>query len=266
MIKQKRTFPNLNLDVPIIVPTLIRAMREAGATKCRGIFRISPAKDQLVELRKQVEAGNFDVKVDDPHLPAALLKEWLRELSEPLISYSMYDRCIAIVQTCDTPTVSGSGFAFGSVLELEPSRISPTHVVEPGAGEGARGSISHRSSTSVSPSLSSTDDPADIESHVHQEVTKIVDELPVVNRTVLHMICDLLNEIGDEANCAINSMPISNLAIIFGPSLLRSASASSKNRKQDLAAQIKLQTRFVSLLLRVLSPVRLYPPLSEHSN
>lgn len=50
--------------------------------------------------------GEHEVDIDlmqsiqDPHLPASLLKLWYRELHEPLIPNEFYDECI---NNCDQP-------------------------------------------------------------------------------------------------------------------------------------------------------------------
>ena len=37
----------------------------------------------------------------DPHVPASLLKLWYRELSEPIVPFSFYDRCIQAFTSAD---------------------------------------------------------------------------------------------------------------------------------------------------------------------
>jgi hypothetical protein len=41
-----------------------------------GIFRISASKDEVTLLKRQVETGDYELKIDNPHAPACLLKEW----------------------------------------------------------------------------------------------------------------------------------------------------------------------------------------------
>jgi len=101
MDNQKKKHPEL--DVPFILPTLIKSIRALDGVKAKGIFRISPGKEELVNLRKQFEKGEFDVKADNPHLPAGLMKEWLRELSDPLVPTESYGECIIAVKDSDVP-------------------------------------------------------------------------------------------------------------------------------------------------------------------
>jgi hypothetical protein len=43
-----------------------------------------------------LERGDYVVKGGSPHVPAALLKAWLRDLTTPLIPFDMYDAAISI--------------------------------------------------------------------------------------------------------------------------------------------------------------------------
>lgn len=45
--------------------------------------------------RIRIENGNYDsTGIEDPNVPASLLKYWLRDLAEPLIPTNLYDDCI----------------------------------------------------------------------------------------------------------------------------------------------------------------------------
>ena len=47
--------------------------------------RVAAETNAVRRLRKQIEGGDYNIAGDDPHLPASLLKQWLRGLEEPLI-------------------------------------------------------------------------------------------------------------------------------------------------------------------------------------
>lgn len=83
-----------DLKLPCLIPTLMQHIVQQGGRKTEGVFRISAGAAQLEKLEKDYELGNYDVSVSDPHLPAALLKQWLRSLPEPLIPLSAYQDCI----------------------------------------------------------------------------------------------------------------------------------------------------------------------------
>ncbi|KAI8091737.1 Rho GTPase activation protein, partial [Thamnidium elegans] len=84
------------LKIPKIVTFLTNAVHELNGQSSEGIFRVPGDADAVTELRIRIENGNYDsTGIDDPNVPASLLKYWLRDLSEPLIPSYLYDECIA---------------------------------------------------------------------------------------------------------------------------------------------------------------------------
>lgn len=48
----------------------------------------------------RIENGNYDASgITDPNVPASLLKYWLRDLAEPIITSEDYDDCIKYAET-----------------------------------------------------------------------------------------------------------------------------------------------------------------------
>ncbi len=45
-------------------------------------------------LDVKFEKGNYEVKSDSVHVPASLLKEWLRELEDPIVPAELYSACV----------------------------------------------------------------------------------------------------------------------------------------------------------------------------
>ena len=90
---QERTYPHLK--VPIILPFLADGILALGGTKSEGIFRIPGDGDVVSELKIRIERGYYNLEgVDDPHVPASLLKLWLRELCDPLVPTELYNECV----------------------------------------------------------------------------------------------------------------------------------------------------------------------------
>mmetsp|Transcript_7883 Transcript_7883/g.14637 ORF Transcript_7883/g.14637 Transcript_7883/m.14637 type:complete len:647 (+) Transcript_7883:106-2046(+) len=87
------------LDVPIILVNLIDAIKKLGGHTIEGIFRLSAKKDDLRKLREQFDRGEYEVKESSPHVPAGILKQWLRELAEPLIPTERYEEAIKIAKS-----------------------------------------------------------------------------------------------------------------------------------------------------------------------
>jgi len=94
---QTEDYPKL--DVPVIVVNLINAIRSLGGFSVEGIFRLSAKKEDLERLRKQFDEGKYEVRETSPHVPAGLLKQWLRELAEPLIPTEKYAEAIQLAKS-----------------------------------------------------------------------------------------------------------------------------------------------------------------------
>ena len=56
-----------------------------GGEQEEGIFRVPALADAIQELKAQLESGDYEILTNDPNIPAATLKLWLRELLTPLI-------------------------------------------------------------------------------------------------------------------------------------------------------------------------------------
>ncbi|CEP13381.1 hypothetical protein [Parasitella parasitica] len=83
------------LQIPQIVPFLANTVRQTNGQQSEGIFRVSGDADAVTDLRVRIENGNYDASgITDPNVPASLLKYWLRDLAEPIISSEDYDDCI----------------------------------------------------------------------------------------------------------------------------------------------------------------------------
>ena len=66
--------------------------------KTQGLFRITSVGEQLRELETHLSQGNFAYleRVTDPHLVANHWKRLLREMKEPLFSYSDYKKYLQL--------------------------------------------------------------------------------------------------------------------------------------------------------------------------
>jgi hypothetical protein len=87
------------LDLPLIVPTLLRHIVAADGQHSEGIFRISVGSEELTRLRRQLEAGDFTLAgQSNPHVSACILKSWFRDLLQPVVPFASYQAAIAMGQ------------------------------------------------------------------------------------------------------------------------------------------------------------------------
>src|SRR4051812_24587579 len=81
-----------SLNIPRICTFLLDSVVQMNGMITEGIFRVPGDADNITEMKLKLDRGQFDqVLFKDPHVPAALLKLWFRELDEPLIPNEFYD-------------------------------------------------------------------------------------------------------------------------------------------------------------------------------
>ena len=67
--------------------------------KTEGIFRISGVTTVIQKLKQEIAKGNkrtFAFPEDDCHTVAGILKLWLREMPEPLLTFELYGKIMRI--------------------------------------------------------------------------------------------------------------------------------------------------------------------------
>lgn len=64
-----------------------------SALEIEGLFRRSPNVAKIKLLKDSANQG-LPVTFDDPHSAAVLLKTFLRELKEPLLTFDLYDKIV----------------------------------------------------------------------------------------------------------------------------------------------------------------------------
>ncbi|XP_034941471.1 rho GTPase-activating protein 1 [Chelonus insularis] len=144
--------------IPPIVKQCIEFLDTPDALETEGIFRRSANVAMVKELQNRCNHG-LDVDFQgDPHIAAVLLKTFLRELEEPLMTYELYDE-ITQFQT-----------------------------------------------------LSKDERPRKVK-------ILVLEKLPEDNYQLLKYIVQFLSRVMDR--CDLNKMTSSNLAVVFGPNLVR---------------------------------------------
>lgn len=62
-----------------------------------GLFRISPSRNQLEDVITAIDQGKvIDWSSYEVHVAAGIIKNYLRELPDPLLSHSMFDKWIEL--------------------------------------------------------------------------------------------------------------------------------------------------------------------------
>ncbi len=97
MRNQAAAFPHEKL--PRVWTTLVRLLHKLNGLEQEGIFRMSGSSSDIDRLKETLNKGAFDAEYDgDAHVVACAMKQWIAELSEPLIPRRVYEETIAAVE------------------------------------------------------------------------------------------------------------------------------------------------------------------------
>lgn len=82
---------------PKILSFLSESIIQLKGAESEGIFRVPGDLDQIIHLQMQIDFGTYELgDIRDPAVPASLLKQWTRELADPIIPNSFYNRCLVV--------------------------------------------------------------------------------------------------------------------------------------------------------------------------
>jgi len=147
-----------NASVPTIVTQILEYVEANGGLDTEGLFRISGDVRELGALKELFDnSSDRDLSKYNIHALCGVLKLWLRELPEPLLSFELYDKIVHLER--DKP----------------PNALEVYHELIPKVGNH---------------------------------------NLPTLEYLIrfLRKLCD---------NSSVNRMSESNVAIVFGPTLIR---------------------------------------------
>lgn len=86
--------PCLNY-IPPVVRKCVDSLSITGVIDTEGIFRRAGNYSHLNDLKQKINQGeDVDFKTVDTHVLAGLLKSFLRDLEEPLLTYDLYDEIV----------------------------------------------------------------------------------------------------------------------------------------------------------------------------
>jgi hypothetical protein len=81
-------------DVPAFFEAICQKIELIGLDE-EGIFRMAGSKNEVVAQKGFVDQGKLDFSnIRDPHVAVDMLKAFLRELPEPLLTYRLYNKYI----------------------------------------------------------------------------------------------------------------------------------------------------------------------------
>lgn len=90
-------FDRTSHQIPPVIRRVVEYFDHHGV-EIEGLFRISGGFNEVQRLIAEFDEGNSPdliACVDDPHVCASLLKQYLRELPEPLLTFELYDCFLA---------------------------------------------------------------------------------------------------------------------------------------------------------------------------
>jgi len=92
-------------DIPLVLRSCITYLDKPEILAMEGIFRHSGKHSMIQEMKERYDRGEVvDLStINDPNTVAGILKQYLRELPEPLCSFEFYDMFIAAVGIPDLP-------------------------------------------------------------------------------------------------------------------------------------------------------------------
>ncbi|XP_060521020.1 rho GTPase-activating protein 8 isoform X2 [Cylas formicarius] len=82
-----------NVLIPPVVSQCVEYLDQPDALETEGIFRRSANANKVRSLKEIANAGQ-SLTFEDPHEAAVLLKKFLRDLKEPLLTYELYDEIV----------------------------------------------------------------------------------------------------------------------------------------------------------------------------
>jgi len=202
---QKHLNATKQRKIPIIMDKCITEIDDR-CLQIRGIYRVSGVKTKVEALSQQFETGGsvVDLQSTFPHLITSVLKLYLRELPEPLMTFELYPEFIQIAK-------DSTGLKFD----------------RPEDGEADDNEENDRKCEELL-----------------QKLHELLLRLPPANYYTVSRLLTHLRRVAN--NEEFNQMNCGNLAIIFGPTLLRPrGSPSSLSALMDMSHQV----RVVELLL-----------------
>ncbi|KAJ0009285.1 hypothetical protein NQD34_000987, partial [Periophthalmus magnuspinnatus] len=234
--KEKQRDKRLSLNpiyrqVPRVVDSCCQHLEKYGLQTV-GIFRVGSSKKRVRQLREEFDRG-VDVQLDEDHSVhdvAALLKEFLRDLPDPLLTKELYTAFIST--TCASFSRSDLLPGISYITRLSNCFVLDIFV-------------------------------AVLEPDEQQNVTQLlIYLLPACNSDTLHRLLEFLFTVADHAHdqqgkdgqeVTGNKMTSLNLATIFGPNLLHKLKNSDKEFSVQSSARAEESAAVIAVLEKMIA-------------
>jgi len=181
---QSKRFPGRQL--PWVMTTLAEKVIRLSGEKTEGIFRVPADFDDINRSKQYLDSWDAD-RIADCHTSASLLKQWFRELYEPLIPDALYQEAIQLGQRLEDMNAVGTGAVATTVGDYDnkPAAVKNQHQ----------------------PQL--------------DLLLDFVGKLPELNYCVLLYLINYLQRFSRPETVSLTKMDASNLATVFAPNCLR---------------------------------------------
>lgn len=227
-----------NTHVPTIMVKCIHEINDRGLT-VQGIYRVSGAKQRIDRLCQAFENGPaelVDLTNILPHVIADVLKNYMRQLPEPILTNALSPEFIQVAENYPNLPITSSSSSSKS------SDMAPLAMAE-----------------SSSPPGQSLDDDQRMAINKLRELCR---RLPKAHHNTLGYLMHHLNRVAAEHEA--NSMTATNLAIVFAPTLMK----TNKDIGLGAVDETKHHARVIELLIvhaaSVFGPPELFKDRNDH--
>lgn len=119
-------------DIPPVVVQTVRYLANPEISALKGIFRLSGTKQGCLRIQSAFDNGQ-DPRLNDPniypHDVATVLKQFFRELPQPLIPFGLYAPLIAAIDLLGDSDTDGLVQRFRSIFASEEATSKPAHLL-----------------------------------------------------------------------------------------------------------------------------------------
>lgn len=235
-----------NSQIPTILVKCVQEINDRGLT-VQGIYRVSGAKQRIDRLCQAFENGPaelVDLTNIPPNVIADVLKNYMRQLPEPLLTNALSPEFIHVAETYPSP---------------------PPSAIPKDSTAGGLAPLATAESSSPPGATNNTTALDDDQRMAISKLRELCRRLPKAHYYTLAYLMHHLSRVATEQEA--NSMTASNLAIVFAPTLMK----TNKDIGMGAVDETKHHARVIELLIvhatQVFGPPELVAPREQqHRN